>query len=44
MLSERMGGGGPIILQVDKRVLGQVTVEGINNITRLKGSNPLILA
>ena len=44
MLSDRMGGGGPVILQVDKRVLGQVTVEGINNITRLKGSNPLILA
>jgi phage-related protein len=33
-----------IILQVDKRTLGQITVEGINDITKLTGSIPLQFA
>ena len=31
-----------LILQVDGKVLGQVTIDNINNITRLRGSLPLV--
>lgn len=34
----------PIILQVDKRTLGQVVVDGINDITKLTGAIPLRFA
>lgn len=34
----------PIILQVDKRTLGQVVAEGINDITKITGAIPLRLA
>lgn len=34
----------PIILQVDKRTLGQVVAEGINDITKISGAIPLRLA
>ena len=44
MLNERMGGGAPIYLMVDKRVLGQVSAEGINDITKQTGSIPLVIA
>lgn len=37
-------GNNPIILKVDKRVLGQASAEGINDITRLTGSIPLKFA
>ena len=40
----KQGGNRPIILKVDKRVLGQVTAEGINDITKLTGSIPLVIA
>ena len=32
-----------IVLKVDKRVLGQVTAEGINDITKLTGNIPLVI-
>jgi hypothetical protein len=45
MLTERIGGGSqPIYLMVDKRVLGQVSAEGINDITRQTGNMPLVIA
>lgn len=44
MLNERIGGGAPIYLMVDKRVLGQVSAEGINDITKQTGSIPLVIA
>lgn len=40
MLNDRMG-NKPIYLMVDKTVLGQVSADGINNITRLTGKMPL---
>jgi hypothetical protein len=42
MISDRMGSSRPIYLTVDKRVLGQVTAEGINDITRRTGRIPLV--
>ena len=43
MLNDRIGGGAPIYLMVDKRVLGQVSAEGINDITRQTGAMPLVV-
>jgi phage-related minor tail protein len=46
-IAERLNnglGGAPIYLMVDKRVLGVVSAEGINDITRQTGSIPLVLA
>ena len=34
----------PIYLVVDKRVLGEVSAEGINDITKLTGTIPLVFA
>lgn len=44
LITSRMGGSSskPIYLTVDKRVLGQVTAEGINDITRRTGRIPLV--
>ena len=42
ILSER-GGNRPIVLQVDKRVLAETTVDGINDLTRQTGDLPLRL-
>lgn len=44
LASAMSGDGRPIILKVDKRVLGQVSAEGINDITRLSGEMPLVFA
>lgn len=38
------GSNKQIVLQVDKRVLGRITAEGINDITKLTGSIPLVFA
>lgn len=43
MLSERMGGGGPIFLQVDGKTFAQISVDSINQLTRQTGSLPLRL-
>ena len=47
MLTERMGGAGnantPIVLTVDKKVLAETSIRGINDITRQTGTLPLIL-
>jgi hypothetical protein len=43
MLNDKMG-ARPVILMVDKRVLAQTSVEGINDITRATGSIPLVIA
>lgn len=40
MLNDRMG-SRPIYLMVDKTVLGQVSADGINNITRMTGQIPI---
>jgi phage-related minor tail protein len=37
------GGAQPIILQVDGKTLGEITVDSINNLTRQRGSLPLVL-
>ena len=44
MLSARMGGNSqPIVLQVDGKVFGEIAVDSINNLTRLRGGLPLKL-
>lgn len=43
MLSERMGSGTPIILQVDGKTFAQISVDSINQLTRQTGSLPLKL-
>ena len=47
MLSERLGGSGgadtPIVLMVDKKVLAETSIRGINDITRQTGAMPLVL-
>lgn len=44
MLNERMGGTQPIVLTVDGKVLGEVTTNSINNLTRQTGKLNLIMA
>lgn len=44
-LAARQGGNNkPIYLTVDKRVLGQISAEGINDITEATGAMPLVIA
>ena len=43
-LTAKQGGSKPIYLMVDKRVLAEVSAEGINDITNLTGSIPLVIA
>lgn len=43
MLSEKMGGGTPIVLQVDGKTFAQISVDSINQLTRQRGSLPLNL-
>lgn len=43
-IAARNGGNKPIYLMVDKKVLGKVSSEGINDITKQTGSFPLVLA
>ena len=46
MLNDRMGGSGrtPIVLQVDGKTFAQMTVDSINDLTKHRGSLPLIFA
>lgn len=44
MLDARLASRQPTVLMVDKRVLGEVTVEGINDITKQTGNLPLVIA
>ena len=43
MLSERMGGSAPIILQVDGKTFAQISIDSINGLTRQTGKLPLVL-
>lgn len=43
MLSDRMGSGTPIIMQVDGKTFAEVSVNSINQLTRQTGSLPLKL-
>lgn len=44
MLSDRMGTGANIIMQVDGKTFAEISVDSINQLTRQKGSLPLVLA
>ena len=44
MLSAEMGNNQPIYLTVDGKVFGEIAVDSINDLTRLRGSLPLKLA
>lgn len=45
MLDERMSGGATtLILQVDGKTFGEVTIDNINKITRQTGNLPLVMA
>lgn len=44
MLNERMGGNTPIVLQVDGKTFAQISCDSINQLTRQRGSIPLIIA
>lgn len=44
MLNDRMGGGSPIVLQVDGKTFAQISVDSINQLTKQTGSLPLQLA
>lgn len=41
MLADKQGGNRPVYLMVDKTVLGKVSAEGINDITRMTGKVPI---
>ena len=41
MLNDKLG-NRPVILMVDKKVLAETSIEGINNITKQTGSLPLV--
>ena len=43
MLNEKQGGNRPIYLMVDGKVFGEVACESINDLTRMRGSIPLVL-
>lgn len=45
MLSARMGGGSaPIVLKVDGKAFAQIACDSINDLTRQRGSIPLVIA
>ena len=44
MLNERMGGSTPIVLQVDGKTFAQISCDSINQLTRQRGSIPLVIA
>jgi phage-related protein len=44
MLAEKLGSGSTVVLQVDGRTFGQISVDSINGITRQTGSLPLVFA
>lgn len=41
MLSDRMGGGSPIVLQVDGKTFAEISVDSINQLTKQTGRLPL---
>ena len=44
MINERMGGGNqPIVLEVDGKTFAQISCDSINQLTRHRGSIPLVL-
>lgn len=43
MLTERMGGSGPIIMEVDGKTFAQISVDSINSLTKQTGSLQLSL-
>ena len=43
MLAEKQGSGSKIILTVDGRAFGEIACNSINDLTRVKGSLPLVL-
>ena len=44
MISSRMGGNQPIVLNVDGKRFGEIAVDSINGLTRQRGSIPLVMA
>lgn len=44
MLNDRMGGNQPIVLNVDGKRFAEISVDSINNLTRQRGSIPLVIA
>jgi archaellum component FlaC len=44
MLNDKMGGGAPIVLQVDGKTFAETSVTTINQLTKQRGSLPLVLA
>ena len=44
MLNERIGGTGTIVLQVDGKTFAQISCDSINDLTRQRGSIPLVIA
>lgn len=44
MLNDRMGGSQPIVMNVDGKRFAEISVESINNLTRQRGSIPLVIA
>lgn len=43
MLSEKLGGGRNIVLQVDGKTFGQISVDSINALTKQTGNLPLVI-
>lgn len=43
MLNDKMGGGSPIVLKVNEKVFGEISVSSINQLTKQRGSLPLVL-
>lgn len=44
MLNDRMGGNQQIVLNVDGKQFAEISVDSINNLTRQRGSIPLVIA
>lgn len=44
MLANKLGAGSTVVLEVDGKAFGEVSVGAINNITRQTGSLPLVIA
>lgn len=44
MLAKKLGSGSTVVLQVDGKTFGQISVDAINGITRQTGNLPLVFA
>ena len=44
MLNDKIGGGSPIVLQVDGKTFAETSVTTINQLTKQRGSLPLVIA